>query len=252
MKCLVFQTYLGDRRALWDRCTASVAAYAERVGADYHCQRRPLLWIAPLQSRRSVNALRLGYLPILEKANAFTFLGDYQRVCVIDADVWISPDAPSIFDAMVPGTDFAGVVERELPLLPAYARKLDSYERGQYGPLRNVGLPFFNCGVELWSEQVRRLCPEPPAQFLRRPEFARFINGEGAWRWQTEQTLKNWWLRDAGATLQHLDPRFNWLFGMVHRGREREGWFHHFLLSSHLPDRSPEELLDDAHARARI
>jgi hypothetical protein len=39
-----------------------------------------------------------GYLPIYEKENAFDYLDDYDQIAIIDADIYIRPDAPNIFE----------------------------------------------------------------------------------------------------------------------------------------------------------
>ncbi len=57
-----------------------------------------------------------GYLPIYEKENAFSYLKSYDQVAIVDADVWIRPGAPNIFDDLEPQYDFGGVVEREMPI----------------------------------------------------------------------------------------------------------------------------------------
>jgi hypothetical protein len=68
-----------------------------------------------------------------------------------------------------------------------------------------------------------------PKQFLRRPEFQRFIDGEGHWRWSTDQTLLNWWVKSTHMRTRDLDWRFNALFGAVNH---RPAWFVHFFLSA--------------------
>ena len=38
------------------------------------------------------------YLPIYEKENAFDYIDDYDQIAIIDADIYIRPDSPNIFD----------------------------------------------------------------------------------------------------------------------------------------------------------
>jgi len=248
-KRLIWQVAIGPQRPLWEKCLASVATYAERHGIDYHLQREPILRIAPKQSHRSAAALKLGYLPNLEKLAGLDRLGEYDQVALFDADVWARPDAPDIFEDVVRQADYAACVEREMPIIPAYARKLDAYARGQYGEAR---FPFFNCGVEVFSASIQRhLHGQTAAQFLARPEFVDFIAGKGAWRWASEQTLMNVWLHACGATLQHLSWRWNGLYGMIDAQRLNEAHLVHFLLSSHLHGDDPETLLR-THGRTRI
>jgi len=47
MKKLIYQVYTGKKSKLYDHCTASVKAYAKRIGADYELQRNPILRIKP-------------------------------------------------------------------------------------------------------------------------------------------------------------------------------------------------------------
>ena len=118
VKHLIYQVAVGDTPDYYEFCIDSVGRYAERIGADHIVQREPILKIAPLASQRSKNALRLGYLPIYEKECAFSYLGEYQKVAIIDADVYIRDSAPDVFKEY--DTPFAGVVERELPSTVQY------------------------------------------------------------------------------------------------------------------------------------
>jgi hypothetical protein len=228
-----------------------MAAYADRIGVDYHCQRHAILRIAPKNSRRSASALKLGYLPILEKTSALDYLDRYDSVAVIDADVWVSPIAPSIFD-QCQWAHMNAVFERHLPLNRAYQKKLDSYERNMFGPLDGVGLPFFNGGVMVFHQNIREFIPESAAEFLQREELQRFIDGVGQWRYSTDQVLWNWVAGATGMDVAGLAPRFNWLYGMVEKGWESHGWFHHFLLSSHLTGDDPETMIREGNARPRV
>jgi len=247
-KRLIYQVAVGPQRPLWTRCLESMAVYAKRHGIDYHLQTEPILRIAPERSHRSASALKLGYLPNLEKLAALARLADYDALALIDADVYALPDAPDVFDALNRDADFAAVVEREMAITPAYARKLDAYSQGQYG---HPQFPFFNCGVELFNQSmVRHLCGQTPTEFLRRPEFADFINGKGNYRWASEQTLMNVWVRSCGASLQHLAPKWNVLFGAV--TAPADAAFVHFFLSAHLTSDDPQEMLRTGKGRARV
>lgn len=253
MTPLVYQVAVGPQRPLYEKCIVSVAAYCQRHGFAHKIQREPILRIRPLNSCRSMEAVeRLGYLPIYEKENALAELDHRKWVMILDADVYIRSEAPCIFDYLPNDIDFAGVPERFAPILSRYAQKLDSYERAQYGPLSSVGMPFINMGVMVLNRNLRRLCPETPAEFLRRPAFQRFINGEGAWKWSTDQTLMNWWLRSSGARIHPLGWQWNALYGMLLPGRIQTAYFVHFLLPDHLRSQDPEELLTMDNGRIRI
>lgn len=254
MRRLIYQVAVGAQRPLWERCMATVQAHADAHGIDYEMQQDPALRIRPSANNgRSAEAVeRLGYLPIYEKENALAALGEYERVAIIDADVWIRPGAPCIFDALPAGYDCAMMPERSAPITERYARKLDSYERGQYAPLGGVGMPFRNMGVMLLNKSLRRLCPEEPSEFLARPEFQRFIDGLGAWKWSTDQTLLNWWLASSGAIVADLDWRWNAMYGAIDDARLAEAHAVHFFLSGDLSSDDPEALLAGKGSRVRV
>jgi hypothetical protein len=157
-------------------------------------------------------------------------------VAIIDADVFITQDAPSIFDELR-GADFAGVLERDLPLTPEYRSKIRKHSEGQFRTLTDVdwrwngdGAAFFNMGVMVLGKGFRDyLQGQSPGEFLRRPEFERFVNGEGHWKWSTDQTLLNWWVKKSGMTTQRLDWKWNALYGACNT---KGAHFVHFFLSS--------------------
>lgn len=201
MKTLIYQVYTGKRKKLYDFCTASVKAYAERIGADYIVQRQPILMIKPdiFQTNRSKESYGKygGFLPIYEKENAFAYFKSYDKIALIDGDIYIREDAPNIFDEIDDTYDFAGVVEREMPLSQKYIQKITNYSRMQYGTIKNVdwkwnkhGAEFFNMGMMLMNKSMGKyLNGETPAQFLRRPRFKPFIDGLGAWKWSTDRSV---------------------------------------------------------------
>ena len=138
-KKLIYQVYTGKRSRLYDYCTASVKAYAERINkeenvrnkVDYIVQTQPIMRIKPdvFVSNRSTESYEKygGFLPIYEKENAFDYWDRYDQICIIDADIWIRPDAPNIFDELENETEFAGVVERTAPIMLWYQQKLINY-----------------------------------------------------------------------------------------------------------------------------
>lgn len=252
MKRLLFQVAIGEPRPLWERCLASMASYCQRHGIEHRVAREPLLRIRPVKSARSENALRMGYLPNLEKLAGLDLLGSYDRVAIVDSDVWARPDAPDIFAAVPLECDLAGCPERSMPITAAYARKLDWYERGQFGPLKGVGLPFLQFGVIVYNASFRRFLPDGARAMITQPSLERFINGEGSWRWQTEQTTMNWFVRASGAAIAALPPWFNGLYGALQPGEIERCHFVHFFLSDHLKGSDPEEMLRMGNARPRV
>lgn len=243
-KRLIYQVAVGETPPFYDICINSAVDYASRIHADHFVLREPILRIAPRNSARSENALRLGYLPIYEKENAFACLQEYDQVLVLDADVYVRPEAPDIFS--VSSAPFAGVVERDMPLNVQYREKVRKHSFGQFDNLRDVewkwderGAQYFNMGVMLLHQNILPfLSEDSPSQFLRRPEFERFINGDGHWRWSTDQTLLNWWLKKAAITTHCIDWNWNALYGAVQDVSEAH--FVHFFLSAKLPRKGLE------------
>jgi len=252
MKRLIYQVCVGPPDPLYDKCTRTVAAYCKRLGIAYIKQTEPVLKIRPnpATSGRSQNAVeRLGYLPIFEKENALAHLGEFDQVAIIDSDIWIREEAPNIFEELEEGVDFMGVVERTAPITPQYDRKLKSYARGQYG---RPDFPFMNMGLMLMNKSLRRFCPEPPREFLARPEFQAFVDGRGAYKWSTDQTLLNTWLTsDPDMVVKPLDWRWNALYGALVPGSIEQAHFVHFFLKNHLDSQDPDKLLQ-TQGRKRV
>lgn len=207
-------------------------AYAMRIGAHHLCVTRPKLYIKPKDNQRSENALRLGYLPIFEKEQGFSYLGEYDQVAIVDADVYARTNAPDIFEA-TGDADFAGVCERDLPLLPHYAKKVHNYAKDQYG---DSAFRFFNMGVTVWNKSMLRFMDgQAPKEFIERPEFEKFVNGEGKYRWSTDQTLLNTWVKQTGMSTATLDWRWNCLHDYVRYDALKHAHLLHFNLASKMP-----------------
>jgi len=259
MKTLIYQVYTGKRSKLYDHCTQSVKDYANRIGANYECQRTPILMIRPdpFTTNRSKESYEKygGFLPIYEKENAFTYLKSYDQVAIIDADVFVRPECnDSIFtDA---GTDchFAGVLERDMPITNEYTQKLANYTRMQYmqsPQIKNLfnwkhkaGADFYNMGIMVLNKSIAKyLRGETPKQFLSRPEFKPFIDGMGAWKWSTDQTLLNVWVKEEKMKVNNLHWKWNGLF--TANTKIKHCNFVHFFLKDKLPNRGEnvEELM---------
>ena len=248
MKKIIYQVYLGKRSKLYDHCTESVKAYAKRIGADYEVQRTPILMIKPdvFMTNRSKESYEKhgGFLPIYEKENAFAYLKRYDQVAIIDADVFVRDDAPSIFDELPAEYSFGGVIERDMPITAQYKHKIAGYSKMQYGmaPMNKLfdwndsGANFYNMGVMVLNKSFNDyLDGETPLQFLRRPRFKPFIDGIGAWKWSTDQTLLNVFVKESGMRLKNLDWRFNALYKGVKDEKLKEAYFIHFFLKDKLP-----------------
>lgn len=248
MKKLIYQVYTGKRSKLYDHCTESVARYANKIGAEYILQRHPILMIKPdvFQTNRSKESYEKhgGYLPIYEKENALMHLKSFDAVAVIDADIYIRDNAPDIFDELG-DNDFAAVVERQMPITNKYKHKIANYSRMQYGSIKSVdwkwndaGAEFMNMGVMVMNKSLAKyLNGETPKQFLNRPRFKPFVDGLGAWKWSTDQTLLNTWIREEKMKIKNLDWRFNGLYTAIDNKKIKECHFVHFFLKDLLPER---------------
>lgn len=258
MKKLIYQVYVGKRSKLYDHCTESVKSYAKKIGADYMVQRTPILMIMPdvFQTNRSKESYQKygGYLPIYEKENALAYLKEYDQVAIIDADVWIRPNADDIFSEAGTDVDFAGVLERDMPITAQYGNKIANYSRMQYGlaPMNklfnwnNLGADFYNMGIMVLNKRISKyLNGETPRQFLNRPRFKPFIDGIGPWKWSTDQTLLNVWVKEENMKVKNLDWRFNGLY--TANQQIEKCHFVHFFLKDHLPERGEnvEQLMKD-------
>ena len=248
MAQLIYQVYVGKRSRLYDWCTKSVKEYAERIGADYKCQTQPLLRIKPdiFSTNRSKESYEKhgGFLPIYEKENAFEHFPDYDQIAIIDADIYIRPDAPDIFFELEPEYDFGAVVEATMPMTPEYRQKILNYSRMQYGTLKMpwsyddvFGFPFMNMGLMVLNKKnfYQYLNGQTPREFIQRAEFKHFVDGMGPWKWSTDQTLMNWWIRKEQMNIKKLDWKWNALYTAC--TRVREAHFVHFFLKDKLPNR---------------
>jgi len=255
---LIYQVAIGPKSKLYEKCISSAAAYADKIGADHIVQRTPKLRIRPnpLLSNRSKDCQSRDLpLPIFEKENAFDYIENYDQICILDSDVFVRPDAPSIFGALEDGSTFGAVVERDMPINQAYVDKIKNYSMMQYRTfpalfdLNDRGFEFMNMGVMLIN--CKKLKPylkgQSPQQFLARPEFQPFVDGEGAWKWSTDQTLLNWWIRKEKMIITRMDWRWNGLY--TANTRIEECHFVHFFLKDKLPNRGEnvDQLMKDIH-----
>lgn len=258
MKRLIYQVYTGKRSQLYDFCVDSVMAYCEKYGIDHVVQKQPLMKIKPdvFTTNRSKESYEKygGFLPIYEKENAFDYWDLYDQIAIIDADVWIRPDSPNVFDAINPSSDFGGVIERELPVLPWYRDKIINYSQMQYHSLKDeadftptvAGYEFFNMGVMIMNKSIEKyLRGQTGKEFIERPEFKRFVDGLGPWKWSTDQTLLNWWVRKEKMNLDRMDWKWNGLFTAISDEHIKQAHFVHFFLKDKLPNKGEnvEELI---------
>jgi hypothetical protein len=248
MAQLIYQVYVGKRSRLYDWCTKSVKEYAERIGADYICQTQPLLRIKPdiFTTNRSVESYEKhgGFLPIYEKENAFAHFDKYDQIAIIDADIYIRDTAPDIFFELEAEYDFGAVVEASMPMTPEYRAKILNYSAMQYSSLKidweyndQTGFPFMNMGLMVLNKNnfAKYLNGQTPYDFIMRQEFKMFIDGLGPWKWSTDQTLLNYWVRKEQMNIKKMDWKWNALYSAC--TRIKEAHFVHFFLKDKLPNR---------------
>ena len=258
MKRLIYQVYVGPRSKLYDHCVASVAEYCKKYSIDHVVQRNPILMIKPdvFATNRSKESYEKhgGYLPIYEKENAFTYFNKYDQIGIIDADIWMRPGCPDVFDYVGGSVDCGFVCEREMPITPQYKAKIANYSRMQYSmnPIKklfdwnNAGANFYNMGMMVLNQSFAKyLNGKTPHQFLRRPQFKPFIDGMGAWKWSTDQTLLNVWVKEEGMKIENLNWKWNGLYSGIDMNSIKEAYFVHFFLKDKLPNRGEnvEELM---------
>jgi len=251
MRRLIYQVCLGEAKnsKLYRHCIGSVGEYCKRHKIDHKILNRPLLNITPdpFMSNRSEASWKKhgGCLPIYEKENAFNYLDEYDQIAIVDADIFMREDAPNIFEDLDPNVAWGSVCEREMPITQNYAQKILNYSRMQYEPLsKNInfkfnerGYEFFNMGLIVLNSQKFKpyLKGQTAEQFIKRGEFMDFVNGKGAWKWSTDQTLLNFFLKKYKVPVQHLDWKWNGLY--TANTKIEECHFVHFFLKDLLPDK---------------
>ena len=124
-----------------------------------------------------------------------------------------------------------------------WKNKIYNYSRMQYGNLKSIdwkwndlGAEFFNMGMMVMNKKISKyLRGETPSQFIRRPEFKPFVDGLGAWKWSTDQTLLNTWVKEEKMPVKNMDWKWNGLF--TANTKIKECNFIHFFLKDKLPNR---------------
>ncbi len=250
MRRLIYQVAVGKPSNLYENCINSVSDYADKYGIDHIVQRKPKLRIKPdpFTNNREGKCggwKELGYLPIFEKENAFDLMSDYDQIMILDSDIYIRPDSPNIFEEMDCKCAFGAVCEREMNLLPEYVDKIKNYSHMQYGRLHsekvnfkpnNLGFEFFNMGLIVINCEYFKpyLEGESAEKFLNRMEFKEFVDGVGTYKWSTDQTLLNYFLKKYKIPTRHLGSTWNGLYGAVHNIKDCN--FVHFFLRDKLPN----------------
>ena len=258
MNRMIYQVAVGKPSKLYDHCIQSVADYCKKHDIRHIVLTQPKLRIKPdvFATNRSEESYMKygGYLPIYEKENAFDYLDDYDQIAIVDADIYIRPDAPNIFEDFGTEDAFGAVCEREMSIQSWYKKKIINYSRMQYNPLHrntldfkpnNLGFEFFNMGLILLNSKLFKpfLKGQSPREFLMRSEFKDFVDGQGAWKWSTDQTLLNYFLKRYNIPTKHMDGKWNGLYSAVDNLSDCH--FIHFFLKDKLPNKGEnvEELM---------
>lgn len=263
MKTMIYQVCIGKaaNSKLYKHCIQSVADYCEKHGFEHIVQRTPKLRIKPnvFRTNRSKDSYEKhgGYLPIYEKEQAFAYLDQYDRIAIIDADIYIRPDSPNIFEDFGDEHAFGAVCEREMNITQQYKDKIINYSSMQYSSLHNpsvgidfkpnkLGHEFYNMGMILLN--CEKFTPflkgQTPKQFIERNEFANFVDGMGTWKWSTDQTLLNYFLKKYRIPTKHMECKWNGLY--TANASIQECHFVHFFLKDRLPSagENVEELME--------
>jgi hypothetical protein len=252
---MIYQVAVGNQSKLYEHCIQSVTRYCEKHNITQIVQRTPILRIKPdvFTTNRSVESYEKhgGFLPIYEKENAFDYFDTFDQIAIVDADIYIRDSAIDVFDAFGKTHEFGAVVERDAPITPQYKNKLLGYTRMQYSPLTDVdwewnesGAKFYNMGFMIMNKTFSKyLKGQSPREFIERPEFKRFVDGEGAWKWSTDQTLLNWFIKKERVRVKDMSWHFNALYTAVEDITPAH--FVHFFLKDKLPEKGEnvEELM---------
>jgi hypothetical protein len=252
MKKLIYQVYLGNRNNLYDECVNSVKNYCLKYNIDHIVQTEPILKITPDPNRsgRSKGAVeRLGYLPIYEKENAFTYLKNYDQIAIVDSDIYIKNTAPNIFNEMSKNCAFAGVIERDLPNAKKHKSRVLKYSNNAFKHFteldwdwNHLGANYYNMGLMLLNSEnfLPYLKNQTVVEFFQRPEFKDFIDGVGYYKWSTDQMMLNWWIKTEKMSTKNLDWRWNALYKGIEDKYLKDAYFIHFFLKDLLPNKGED------------
>lgn len=253
MKRLIYQVAVGKQSNLYEHCIRSAKGYADLIGADHLVQRQPKLRIVPdvFRTQREGKCggwKNLGYLPIFEKENAFDLFDDYDQILILDADIYVRPDASNIFEQLGEEYAFGGVAEMDMPINIQHMAKIKQYSHMQYQTVAapnpqwryttDLGFEFYNMGLMLMNTKQLKpyLRGQSPREFLERAEFKDMLDGVGYYKWSTDQTLLNYWLRKERIPCKNLDWKYNGLYSSLIKGKVSECEFVHFYLKDKLPE----------------
>lgn len=252
---MIYQVCLGQaqKSRLYIHCIQSVKNYCIANNIDHKVLTAPKLKIKPnpFTGERSKESYEKhgGFIPIFEKENVFEHFGNYDQIAVVDADIYIRPDSPNVFDQVDKDFDLAAQYERESPVNQRYQKKLIEYSTGvlnhsvckkyDWDFSHPNGGEFFNSGMLVYNceNMLSSLGKINPKDFLDRPEFRDFIDGIGPFRWCGDQIMLNYWAKKDKLKVQHLDWKYNALFSALEEGKIEEAHFVHFFMKDRLTNK---------------
>ena len=93
---------------------------------------------------------------------------------------------------------------------------------------------------------LKYLRGQTPRQFIERVEHKDFVDGVGNWKWSTDQTLLNTWVKKERMKVKQLPYNYNALFSAVIPEMMQDAHFIHFFLKDKLPQRGEnvEQLME--------
>jgi hypothetical protein len=250
MKTLIYQVNIPfeGHSKLYELCIDSAKRYAERIGADHRVLTEQVFKIPVDMTRTNRNkhgliSLAGNTLPIMEKSVALTHFDEYDKILILDADIYVRDTSPNIFEE-INDHHFGGVLERDLPLTMSHRNKIIGYSRDMFkkSPCDTVdwrwnadGAEFMNMGMMLFDKSFMDLLEgDSPREFLMRDEFADFRDGVGLFRYSTDQVLYNYFMKKSKAKVKQM----SWKWNTLYRGAEdryiSQAHFVHFFLKSQI------------------
>ena len=77
-----------------------------------------------------------------------------------------------------------------------------------------------------------------PRDFIMQAKFKDFVDGKGPWKWSTDQTLLNYWVKQERMKVKHMDWKWNGLY--TANVKIKDCHFVHFFLKDKLPNRGED------------
>ena len=115
---------------------------------------------------------------------------------------------------------------------------VSSYGIGDGDTRRTLGLEFFNMGMMVLNTAVMKpfLRGQTPESSSSAPSSKICLDGVGVYKWSTDQTLLNYWLKKDRIPVKHLDWKYNGLYGSLWGDNIEKCDFVHFYLKDKLPE----------------